>query len=476
VSLLHRVAAVLVLAPLLAACGPPPAPAPHVLLVTVDTLRPDYLGVYGQQLPTSPTLDRLLADATVFERALAPVGRTTPSLASLMTGAYPHRTGVRRLTNRLRPQVRTLAEILWAETFQTRAVVTNHVLDPRRDLDRGFKRYVFHAGALPAARLSDLAEAELRSLDPKRPAFVWLHYLDPHEPYAPPEHLVETFSPGYDGPYRTAFALDAHGDGNSADALGRGIAAHRNPLPEHVNAHIRRLYAASIRSWDDELERVVRTANQVWGDDWVLVFTADHGESLGEHDYYWDHGDYVYNAGTRIPLAIRLPPSHPWHGARRCSEWVSLVDVTPTLVELLGLTVPPAFAAQLEGRSLVPCLRGEPLPEQPVFAESGHSYFPDLVRRRVRHDISGRFRAVVRGDWKLIWTPYRPGDDAYELYDVRNDPAETQNLYDPKHPAAAQLEGDLRSWLARAEGEPTPPEESVDPRDLEALRAMGYIE
>jgi arylsulfatase A-like enzyme len=241
-----------------------------------------------------------------------------------------------------------------------------------------------------------------------------------------------------------------------------------------VNAHVRRLYAADIHGVDAEVGRLVEALRR--RGDPLVVLTADHGESLGEHAFYWDHGDYVYNAGTRVPLAFVLPPSHPLydaHVAGRCSAWVSLVDLAPTLLELLDLQPPEALRAQLEGRSLVPCFSAE-LSERAVFLESGRAYFPELVARRQRDDLSGGFRAVIAGGWKLIWTPYLPDGGAFELYDLAVDPDEERDLYRPDHPRVAALRTELDRFLAGDDAATSSPEPS--PEDLETLRALGYVE
>ncbi|MHC4342998.1 MAG: sulfatase family protein, partial [Planctomycetota bacterium] len=237
-----------------------------------------------------------------------------------------------------------------------------------------------------------------------------------------------------------------------------------------------RLYAADVGTLDREIERLVTAVRERVGEDLLIVFTADHGESLGEHDFYFDHGDYVYNAGSRVPLAIVLPASHPAHGSGRCTGWVSLVDVVPTLFELLGRALPPEMAGQMEGRSLAPCLKGDALPPEPVFVESGHSYYPESVTRRVRNDAAGRFRAVILGDWKLIWTPFQSGDLEWELFDVGADPQEAENLYAPDHPARARLKTHLDEWLSRQSAEDLAAPRAVSEEDRAALRALGYTD
>jgi arylsulfatase A-like enzyme len=166
-----------------------------------------------------------------------------------------------------------------------------------------------------------------------------------------------------------------------------------------------------------------------------------------------------------------FPEGDPLHGAGRSDAWVSLVDVFPTLTELLGLPCDAAAGCRPEGRSLVPLLRGEESPAPPLYAETGKSRSPELVRRRVRPDVTGRFRAVIDGGWKLIWTPGRE-DAPYELFDLESDPGEARDLYRPEHPEVARLAALLHEWSADGPRAETAPSEA----DLEALRALGYVE
>ena len=470
-------AAALALA-LASACGQGDG-RPSVLLVTVEALRPDYLSVSGYDRPTSPFVDRLLAEGAYFEHAVTPVARTTPALASLLTGAYPHTAGVRTLVDRLPGEQVTIAEVMKAAGYRTVAVVNNRMLVSGRGLAAGFDSYdgglVRDAGETNRAVLQSLAEG-----DRSAPFFLWIHYFDPHAPYHPEEQHALEFDPGYGGPFRLSFGREPRPGESAAvfrqfpNGMRKADVVHRNLLPPEVNQHVRRLYAGEIRSFDDGLRELV-TELRARDRNLVIVLTADHGESLGEHDFYFDHGEYVYDAAGRVPLAFLLPASHPWHGARRCSAWASLVDVVPTLVELLELEPPPEMSAQLEGRSLAACLRGEALEPRPVFMESGASLFPELVQRRVRHDVPGRLRAVTSEGWKLIWTPFAPDDRAWELYDLAADPAETRNLYAPDHPQVVRLRPLLQEWAARSQDDrPTPLAPS--PEDEEALRFLGYLE
>lgn len=467
-----------------AACGGAATePArPSVLLVTVDTLRPDYLSWNGYEHPTSPAVDALLSASWYFPEAISPMGRTTPALASLLTGAYPHTTGVRSLSHRLSDDVVPVAEVLSDAGYQTWAVVTNQVLSPNRNLDRGFEFYQADHAVRPAVATTDFALEIMAMTDLAGPEFAWVHWVDPHVPYHPDPEVRKDFAPDYEGRYKESFGHQPRAGELAAgylpypEDLPKSDAVHQNALPDEVNRHIRTLYAGDIRTMDAEIGRFVgaflaRRPNT------IVIFTSDHGESLGEHDFFYDHGDYVYGASTRVPLAVMLPESHALAGSGRCPGWVSLVDVVPTLVDLLGLET-TSFGSQIEGRSLTPCMRGETVPPAPVFVESGELHFVEDMKRPRRPGIPGRQRGVVSEGWKLVWTPFADdtdeGSGEYELYDLKSDPNETQNVYREDHPRASALHAALREWMERRHQGPDGHRPSE--QDVEALRALGYIE
>lgn len=463
-----------------ASCDPQPIPLVdyerrHVALLTVDTLRADHVRRDGGAPRTMPFVDSLLASGFRFTRAITPLPRTSPALASLMTGSHPHTHGVRHLFGTLGSDVSSLAELLRSEGYSTIAVVSNAVLGRERELDRGFDVYdtsgmVEH----DAVRTTDRVIQHLESKTSADRIFLWVLYIDPHVPYFPPRELARSFDPTYRGRYRWHFGSRGVGETAYPADLGKARAVFRNDLPEPVNRHVRQLYAADVRHADNEIARLVNWLRERFGRDWLIVFTSDHGESLGEHDFHYDHGDYVYNATLHVPLGIVFGEDDPLRGEGEIDSWVSLIDVMPTLMELLGIEATAAVEKQIEGRSLVPHLRGESLPDRPLFAESGKAYFPEEVKRRVQFDVAGRFRTVVLGDWKLIWTPGLPAEEAYELYDLARDPGETRNVYSADHPQVPALQAHLKTWRARARapaGLASPSE-----ADREALCALGYLE
>jgi arylsulfatase len=412
----------------------------------------------------------LRAGGVEFTHAVTPIPRTTQALASLLSGAYPRTTTVRDLVDPLPPQITSLAELLRARGYATVAVVSNHILTPDRKLDRGFDVYDFADDAREAAATTDAALARLERYRPADALFVWVHYIDPHVPYYPPPELAARFDPGYQGRYASHFGAQKGGIGARAypEDLGKVNAVFRNDLPPEVRAHVRRLYAADIRNADDHIGRLVDAMKGRLGNDWLIVFTADHGESLGENDYYYDHGDYVSNGEIRVPLSFTLAPGDPLRGHRKIDDWVSLIDIMPTLAELLDLPVGPA----VEGRSLVPYLKGQSLPERAVFAECGEAFHPNLVKRRTRFDVSGRLRAVILNDLKLVWAPGQKGEDEYDLFDVKADPGEAVDLYGAEAGRAEPLKRLLHAWADGGPGRAS----VLSAPDRERLRALGYLE
>jgi len=414
-----------VLSPSGTAAAAPPAKL-SLLVVTIDTLRADHVGVYGDRGARTPALDGLARRGVRFERAFSHVPLTLPSHCTLFTGLLPASHGVRDNGLRLGPGPATLAETARARGYATAAVVGAFPLDSRFGLARGFDLYDDLYGSRNKAR--DLAFVERRGGDVseragrwirsrgREPFFLWAHYFDPHAPYDPP--------PPYD---RDFAGREYDGEIAYADAcLGRLLAA---------------------------LDEAGRTA------DTLIVVTADHGEGLGDHQEK-THGIFVYDATLRVPLIFAGPGIRP--AGRAVGAQAGLVDVLPTVLELLGWPAPKGLA----GRSLVPLLTrpdaGRTEAERAIYVES-------------MSPLLGRNWAPLRGlrtpSWKYVDAP------APELYDIAADPGETRNLLDERPEAAGRLRRDLETEVRRqAEGPagqapgPGPGREA-----REKLRALGYV-
>ena len=395
------------------------------MLVTIDTLRADRLGAYGNTTVATPNLDRMAREGAIALHASAQVPLTRPSHVSLLTGLYPAEHGIRdNVSPPLRPGVPLLAEILQRRGFRTGAFVSSIVLSKQSGLGRGFDTYSdrFEIGDDDARFLNTIqkrgdatvaeAAAWLREPGPER-RFAWIHLYDPHDPYQPPE------------PYATRYAG--------------------------------RLYDGEV-AWSDDLVGRLDAVLAETGrrDDTLLVVTADHGEGLDEHGEAV-HGFFVYETTLHVPLIVRGPRVAP---GTRVDSVTRSIDVMPTVLDLLGLAdATPAVS----GRSLASALGGKALADEPTFAES----LTPLI-----HYGWSDLRALRDGKWKYILAP-RP-----ELYDLDRDPGELKNLADAEPNRArayrSGIEQQLRLEQAARRGA-EPAAATLPPDMLEKLGALGYV-
>jgi arylsulfatase A-like enzyme len=498
------------------------AQRPNLLLITVDTLRADHVGSYGYARDTTPNLDALAAQGLRFTRAGSPRAKTTPAMASLLSGTYPHEHGVRDLASPLAPDVPLFAERLRGAGYSTGALVGNWVLgDSRSGLARGFELWSewlpdvvgvppHDAPQRGARSLTDGALVALGLAEPPadpafeprralvregRPWFLWLHYMDPHGAYDPPAEARVFESEGIE----RLPELDESQVPRTQPPHPPRVAEYNVPpearLPDGgVDvARVRDLYDGEIRYVDRELGRLVdalRAAGLL--DDTLLVVTADHGESLGEHRYWFEHGMYAYENTCRVPLIVRLPApagAAPPQGVREGE--ISLADLAPTLLDVLDLPPLPGAPEELRGaprgRSRRALLDSDRPVSAPIFCEK--------VERAERAGVV-QSKAVRLGDWKLI-RRYAARDDparlqerelvllGEELFDLAADPLEAANLA-AAPPAAAPLDV-LRRELERftaADRELVDMDrilqrqrerlEHGDPEVLRVLEALGY--
>lgn len=450
----------------------------NVLLITVDTLRADHVGCYGHHLATSPTIDRLTAEGVRFADATVQWPKTWPSMATLLTSTYPATHGVRLKPRRPLPEASlTLAEILHAGGYRTAAVVANVNVGRGFSFDQGFDHFVeswvdaliretgkatFQNAPGKVKRytnatiVTDQAVQWLETAGKAERFFLWLHYMDPHGPYLPPDKYKDLFAGSYP-PQRV--------DPRRLPQYQRQNDPRTNRRADDLGFY-KAQYDREIRYFDDELARLLAELEQrKLRDHTLIVLTADHGESLGEHNYYLLHGRLPYQPSARVPLVMVLKDRLPAGKVVRAP--VGLIDLMPTILELAGVPVPPT----LQGTSLLPLLQdGEQAAPPYVFMEAG-PYEPSQV-------------AVRRGPWKLVHFR-NPADRAahgtreFELYHVWDDPLENHNLA-AEHPTLVQeLRTALDEWLKS-----TPPLEKlgerIDPQQLdestrELLRSLGYL-
>lgn len=427
----------------------------NVLLVTIDTQRADSFGIYGNAGGHTPNIDRLAQRSVVFERATSPVGTTFPSHASLLTGLYPRRHGVRYNGDALDEEMVTLAEILREEGYDTMALVSYGSMVSRGGLAQGFIRTSHEVDGTPAyrtnpRRVTTMARGLLKH-ERKNPFFMWVQYYHPHSPYDVTPYAKAELE-DYDGAFADGATVKefykVHGKGEFDDDDRKAL---------------RTLYDGETREADrvvglllDDLEK------RGLADDTIVVVTSDHGEVLGEHGVA-GHGPLLWQPVLSVPLVVHDPRSPE---PRRVEERVGLVDVAPTLLEMLGLPPRPG----LDGRSLVAAMKGEPLEERPYYSEV-NALNPQQQKKKAERDEDAV--VVFLGDHKLIVQ-----DGESKLFDLAKDPAELAPVLDvAKDPRGAEL-----AALAASYGKRRPRSKGqTDPGDLapkvEAeLRALGYVQ
>ena len=452
----------------LAGCGGDDGP-PNLLVISVDTMRADVMRAYGGDetrfpIPITPAIDVIADEAVIFDRCYTVSPRTTQSMASLMTGLIPSNHGAFGLFHRLEEDVATLAEILSAEGYRTSAVVTNEFLAGDRGFGQGFDTFDDYL----ISRQQEVAESVVDRVDlltleePSGPQFMWVHFLDPHWPYLPPFELLTMLHPQYDPRRFTLF--------EDLDSLrvSWGEVIFENALNEDDRKHVRRRYLAEVRYLDGHVKRMVelmRNRGYVT-DNTIILFYSDHGESLGEHDYYYAHGEKLYEPTVRVPAFLHYPKELE---PGRFTPLVSTPDLLPTVLELMGVEVP----ADLDGVSQLDALRGGAPPRTVCHIESDyqliHPENPDFHIDGPR----GKWRGVIADRYKLLRIP-QPDGDRLELYDLRVDPRETQNLVESEPGLVDQLRPLLAEFDALVDGQ-EPETVEMDEETARRLRGLGYI-
>lgn len=450
----------------------------NVILILIDTLRRDKLGVYNEGIDFSPRLDRLAREGFRFTRAVAPSPWTKPSVASLFTGLYSGNHGVLGdhvvLTNmaHLDPTFTTLAERFKAADFSTAAFVTNPQIQVRYHFDQGFDTFVQPAG--DAGELLGKAEKWIDAQEDR--FFLYLHLIDPHEPYMPPPDYKERFAPeepdakapltAFGRPRELMEWLNQYQHWCAGGKKGE-FQFDYEPLLEELKErlseiapkmtkeqirsyleidfkglddpellrraeHLMNLYDGEVAYTDDRIHAFLEGLKERGLlDRSVIIITADHGEAFLEHDY-WGHRRFVHYTETDIPMFFHIPgpDGKPINGVSH--DLVSLVDLYPTLLDMYGIDAP----AGLPGVSLWPAMRdGARLSNRPVYSE-GIFKHGDFVSAQVEHE-------------KIIRSSTSAGVD-WQLYDLENDPGEHHPLNpDEGGPRAKALRKAVEALLDR---------------------------
>jgi arylsulfatase A-like enzyme len=429
-----------------------PRTRPDILLVTIDALRADHLGSYGYSRLTSPAIDEFARGAVRFDNAIAQAPYTKASIASLMTGLYPsthktvsasvpfpetmtgHVTTAPIATDVLPPSATTLAEALRASGYRTLGFTANPFLIEAFGFGQGFDQFRFYPGPdfAGADRLVADALEAVRRVDPQRPRFVWVHFMEPHSPYAPPHWTAGSFKlTGAPEPIAAGVQIPGW--------LLAGAPRDRRP---YVAA-----YDEEIAAGDAAFDTLIRQFGALRsGRETVVVLTADHGEQFLDHDG-WEHGTNLHDELVRVPLAIKAPGAAP----AIVQAQVQLIDLFPTLLGLAGVDAPPTA-----GRNLMGVLQGK--------SEESPAAFSEIVG----------FQYAVRDEgFKLI----AYNDRRAQLFDVVHDPHEHHDLAATEAARVRDMRPVLDRMLAEAlrRGRDIRADKvAVDPAVAERLRSLGY--
>ncbi|MDP6380703.1 MAG: sulfatase-like hydrolase/transferase, partial [Phycisphaerae bacterium] len=399
-----------------------PTDITHVILISIDTCRADYLSCYGYERETTPNIDALAREGVLFKNVVSPVPFTLPSHTTMLTGTTPLYHQVHdNFRSKLAPSYVTLAEVLKEAGFATGAVVSTLVLDSQAGLDQGFTYYndeykEEREDRLPNGRRAPeatrLASEWLEEHQGDDKAFLFLHYYDPHTPYIPPEPFASAF-PG-------------------------------SP------------YAGEIAYTDNAIGEVIKKLKDLGlYDSSLIIITADHGEMLREHGES-THGYFIYESAIKVPLIIKVPGGP--RGRTVDDDLVGIIDIFPTICGFLGISSPD----DVQGRDLSAYITGR--------GGSGKQRYYYAESLSAMEYGGNSLLGVVTKRWKYIQTT-KP-----ELYDLDEDPRETFNLVQEQPNRAHLLQEHLKiildeqSYKGEAESALTP-----DAERMERLESLGYI-
>lgn len=391
----------------------------NVLIITMDTTRSDHLSCYGKYKNVTPNIDALAAEGILFKNAYSPISLTLPSHSTIMTGVYPPRHGVHNnLHYQLGDRNLTLAEILKENGFVTAAIIGTFVLDSRFGLDQGFDTYDDDFdGELKDLNISqrrgeETVEHAISWMQKHKdnPFFLFLHFYDPHMPYDPPE------------PFKSMIA---------------------HP------------YFAEIAYTDHCIGQVLKQLKDLeLYDSTLIVIVADHGEMLGEHNEQ-THGYFVYQGNIKVPLIFKVPGKNK---GKIIDDIAGTVDITPTILSLLGIDIP----SHAQGKDLSEYLVNNAMPQ----SEKRYLYCESLLPSKYG---GNSLLGVITDRFKYIQTT-RP-----ELYDLIEDPMESENLVEQQPQQARILQEQLKQILEESVIESTEDDFELDTEALQKLESLGYV-
>jgi arylsulfatase A-like enzyme len=391
----------------------------NVVLVSIDTLRADHLGVYGYGKSTTPAMDALAGESAVFLNTYASAPWTLPSHVAMLTSLNGIHHGVYYENDRMNPSLITLADFLRADGYFCAALTGAAFVSSFYGFSKGFDSYGMGQGEMTSQRLAEkTAQESLEWLDTNsdKPFFLFVHTYQAHAPYSAPE------------PYNTMFTEKTAKwkEFDIGKDLGGKYGFYKR-LPEDERQNVVGLYDGEIRYTDDVLIKPLINKLRALNiyDRTLLIVTSDHGEGLYDHAT-WDHIHNLYDESLKVPLIIKFPGSK--HAGRKLSPIVRLIDIMPTILEELGIAFNPNFR---DGRSLIPVLQGREIGDRVFTADLAENVLGYRTPSRMAMN-SGKDKVIInmppRPEDREFFGSSAPSVPAVEIYDLEKDAREKNNL------------------------------------------------
>jgi arylsulfatase A-like enzyme len=439
-------------------------PARHVILISLDTARPDFLGCYGNPFIQTPNIDRLALESILFTDCMTVVPTTLASHTSLFTGKYPHNHGTPRNGFMINKNNVMLTEVLKQAGYHTAGFLGSFALDSRFDFSQGFDHYDeefeqfigldnVDQNQRTAQTVTDAVIGYLEDGGVPSNLFLFAHYFDPHGPYSPPVEYCKLYE--------------------NSDAYRSWLGQNQGDPMKWIrtDASSAICYAGEMTYTDEHVGRLIDYLRQKGIlDEAVVIITSDHGENFKEHYANWNHGFTVYQTTMQSICICRLPGAAM--AGTRVEQLFSNIDIFPTLLDYLGLESPGGIDG--EAINLNPAGGKITVPAWVRFGEATKPHKD--IETDPRWYNNRKSRCIRSGQWKYIHTPYQ---NAEELYDLSKDPYEQTNLLINPSPhdveKAALLKEQLISWTDSA----TPLASHFEPgqreETIKRLKSLGYL-
>ncbi len=404
-------------------------PSPNILLITVDSLRPDHLSCYGYSRNTSPNIDKLARQGVIFTQAIAQASWTVPSMASLVTSMYPSTHGIRTWDATLPARILTLAKILKPYGYYSFFCSGhNQTLSEILGLAGGFDEWTTNDDLINAIQVNEYALKFLNK-NYKRKFFLWMHYMDVHDHF---------------------------------NKIGKDQASSLSAFEKTENINN---YDLAIARIDQQIGIIIAELRKLRIDNnTLIIISADHGEEMCEHGICFNHGGFLWDPLIRVPLIMVWKNSLP--GNFREPDQVQHIDIAPSVCDILKIKQPLSF----EGQSLLPIISGRKNILRPAFSE----HYERVGDRKDGAWVFTRY-SIRSNNWKLICNLY-PTEEGCELYNLKNDPGELIDLAVPEKAKFEFFLKELEVWRKRNKSKVMPLFKTLNQGTKDRLRSLGYLQ